>query len=495
MKMWLMLLLSLVLAPAVIAADDSIGQVNTIEGSATATGVDKKERKLELKSDIFLNDRIVTGVGAKIQIKFADDTEIFQGEKSEMTIDEYVYDPKAKKESSCSVKMAKGVFRTITGTITDMNPERFKVQTKMATIGIRGCELGFRLQKNREDIYIINLPEGDSIIIEKLVAGETGKGGVISVVDRMMSVVNDGVAVSISPSSSLSERPVTPSESRQLMQDSSPSKSGGGSVGMDVVSAKSAKNAIDSAVDKSSEKAKLADLAAQAAAKTQPASESKDYTDLSNFVQPTTAPYVAPPTGPSLVLNGGAPGNDWEWGLWSDGSGSPVGANRIAPGAAIITPTEYATIVAAIPTSRILTIPSTGFGDCAAVVMAGSYKNTLSGASGVTGFEVEIGMTATPRWGGTFNMSSGGDSLVFVVDRTTGGGSIDSTGKLTLNTMASYQLIANGTTYLNPTTRSVNGSLIKPGFGTPPISGAAGTFSFQHGTAASVNGVFGVDLQ
>jgi len=511
MKTWLVLFLSLAISPALLTAAESIGQVVTVEGQASATGADGKERRLELKSDIFLNDKIVTGAGAKIQIRFADDTEIFQGEKSDMTIDEYVYDPKGKKESSCSVKMAKGVFRTITGTITDMNPERFKVQTKMATIGIRGCELGFRLKKNKEDIYVINLPEGDSIIIEKLVADETGKGGLIAVADRMMNVVNEGISVAISPSASLSERPMSPADNRQLMQDSTPSKSAGGGVAMDDVSGSALKSAIDGQAGKGDENSKLAGLTAQATAVTTVQSSQgggRDYTVLANFEQPTTAPSVAGPAGPTLAGNGGTPMNDWEWGLWSDGSASPIGPNTSwSPGSAFLTSAEYQTLTGVGGIApKIFTIPPGGFGDVGAVVTAGGYQNTLSGSGanpasglGVTSFEVEIGNGAIPRWGGTFKLSgSGGDSLVFVVDRATGGGAIDGNGNLTLNSLQSYTLVANTVTYSNPDVRTINANLIKPGgssMWSAPISGAVGTFRFDHGSSASVRGAFGVDLQ
>jgi len=177
------------------AAENSVGQIIAIDGQARAAGADGKERQLNLKSDVFMNDRIVTAAGAKLQIRFNDDSVISQGERSEMTIDQYVYNPQDNKKDNCSLRMMKGVFRTITGKITEINPERFKIKTNLATIGIRGCELGFRLQINREDVYVLDLPPGDSVIIEKTVADEAGKGGVIGVAGRILNVINDGLNV------------------------------------------------------------------------------------------------------------------------------------------------------------------------------------------------------------------------------------------------------------------------------------------------------------
>lgn len=472
---------------AVMAAEKAIGQIISLEGLAKATGVDNRERDLALKAEVFLNDRIVTPVGSKLQIRFSDDTVISQGEKSEMTIDQYIYSPGAKQDVNCSLKMMRGVFRAITGKITEMNPERFKVKTNLATIGIRGCELGFRLQPNREDVYVINLPPGHSIIMEKIIADEAGKGGVLGAGDRVLRVVNDGVAVTISASASLVERSFTPAEGRQLMQDSTPAGaagSGGGSAGGDNITASQMKDKVDAirALAKSE-----GDIE-----KPSPSPAPAKNDDTAEFVQPTEAPYVPPPTNSPPVLVGGAPMNTWEWGVWADGSVQSK-PNR-AFGYEFLSAAEYAAIVAATP-SRILN----GSGDAGAAIIGPGYRNTITGVGGVT-FQVLVGNSVTPAWGGTFLLTGGGDSLSFSVDRPSGGGKIDASGALTLNPLvplASYSLTANGTTYNQGslTAQGVNGRLIKANPpAAPDINGVTGSFNFQHGSSVRVSGAFGADL-
>ncbi|MDD4869107.1 MAG: FecR family protein [Kiritimatiellae bacterium] len=479
--------------PRCMAADNSIGQIIAVEGQVKATGTDGRERRLDLKSDVFTNDRIVTAAGAKLQIQFNDDTMISQGEKSEMTIDQYVYNPKARKDDSCSFRMMKGVFRTITGKITEINPERFKVKTNLATIGIRGCELGFRLQANREDIYVISLPPGDSIVIEKIVADETGKGGVLGAADRILNIINEGVAVTISASASLVERPIPASEGRQLINDSTPSKSAGG--GGDVVNNdvgsqnKSMRSTVDEAREKMDESIHSEEMLALLNASKQHTQKSKSQ----SFTEPTSAPYVPPPDKPPFITNGGTPMGDWAWGLWADGSVEIRASTE--NGAAFLSAAEYQSIISSTPNILL-----TGSGSAAAVVTAGSYKNTSLASSPTTPITFEV-MTgpANPAWGAIFNLTGGGDSLSFEVTRASGKGKIDAGGNLSLDPaipFATYTLLVNGTT-LNQgslTAQSMNGTLIKPGMGTPPISGVAGSFSFQHGSAASASGAFGADL-
>lgn len=119
-----------------------IGRVIQIQGNVFAR-YNNVERQLQLKSPVFLNDRIFTKERARVQILLNDDSIISQGEKGELVLDEYTYKPKERDKTSCSLRLIKGFFRIITGKITDLSPDRFTVRSNMATIGIRGCDLGW----------------------------------------------------------------------------------------------------------------------------------------------------------------------------------------------------------------------------------------------------------------------------------------------------------------------------------------------------------------
>ena len=158
-------------------SDTSIGSVVAIEGSATADGTDGAQRVLVLKSQIFMKDKVKTAENSKMQIMFSDNSLISQGANSELVIDEYVYNPKVKEENKASVGVVKGVFRMVTGKITKLNPEKFETRTKMATIGIRGCDLGFRVDDGKEDIYVIELHGDENVVITGNEDNQGGDGG------------------------------------------------------------------------------------------------------------------------------------------------------------------------------------------------------------------------------------------------------------------------------------------------------------------------------
>ena len=60
------------------------------------------------------------------------------GKNSKLDINEYVYDEKDSNNSKANFKFAEGPFKSITGAIGKVSPDKFKLETKSASIGIRG---------------------------------------------------------------------------------------------------------------------------------------------------------------------------------------------------------------------------------------------------------------------------------------------------------------------------------------------------------------------
>lgn len=92
-----------------------------------------------------------------------DETIISLGERTELTLDAYVYAPNVKEKNSLSVRIGRGLARIISGAITELNPDHFKVRTSRATIGIRGCELGFECDGGSHRYFVVRVPAERSI--------------------------------------------------------------------------------------------------------------------------------------------------------------------------------------------------------------------------------------------------------------------------------------------------------------------------------------------
>lgn len=147
----------------------SIGRVSLLKGEASldrAGAVFSVQNGMDLEE----KDSIKTTKGSQIQLIFSDKTVITLGSESHFSVDEYLSDgsnPKAK------FKFNQGAFKAITGKIGKSAPENFTLETKTATIGIRGTIVGGNVppQSSSEPDTIICL--GGSITATSLQSGVT----------------------------------------------------------------------------------------------------------------------------------------------------------------------------------------------------------------------------------------------------------------------------------------------------------------------------------
>ena len=134
--------------PSLTFAEDSktIGKVIWVKGGAfSAISQDKIERPLQKDSPIYLNDTLITDDHAQAQIVFTDNSLMTFRQKTQFRIDQYQYQPKKENEKQKSVgkyvmSLIEGGFRTITGLIAKNNPDDYKINTPVATIGVRGTD-------------------------------------------------------------------------------------------------------------------------------------------------------------------------------------------------------------------------------------------------------------------------------------------------------------------------------------------------------------------
>ena len=87
--------------------------------------------------DIFLGDGITSHDDAGMQLMLLDETVFTIGANTDMTIDEFVYDP-ATGAGEVVASVAEGVFRFVTGNIAQGDPEDMTINLPVGTIGIRG---------------------------------------------------------------------------------------------------------------------------------------------------------------------------------------------------------------------------------------------------------------------------------------------------------------------------------------------------------------------
>ena len=114
----------------------------------------QNDEKLSTGSKIFYGDTVIVKEKSNAQILLLDETALTIGEKSELTIDDFVYDPETKVgKIVSSIKL--GTVRIITGEISKQNPDNLNIKVPTGSIGARGTEFAVLTESNNKSTIVL----------------------------------------------------------------------------------------------------------------------------------------------------------------------------------------------------------------------------------------------------------------------------------------------------------------------------------------------------
>lgn len=145
----------------------NVAKIVAMNGEATVLR-DNNTITLAVGNELLKDDVIQTKENTKIQIIFKDETIVTIGKNSEFKINDYIFD-EANQQYSANLGLVQGTFRTITGKIGKVAPEKFKLNSKSSSIGIRGTQILSNVQIQGDTIFCT---EGEIEIVSQL-TGET----------------------------------------------------------------------------------------------------------------------------------------------------------------------------------------------------------------------------------------------------------------------------------------------------------------------------------
>ena len=134
----------------------NIGEVTALSGSAQLLR-QSETITVAQGAEINENDLLKTAARSKAQVVLKDDTVITIGPQSEYLFERYM----ESGDSEVVMQLKRGFFKTVTGKIGKIAPQRFKIKTKAATIGIRGTQFMAYVNDDEEKIGCI---QGEIIV-------------------------------------------------------------------------------------------------------------------------------------------------------------------------------------------------------------------------------------------------------------------------------------------------------------------------------------------
>lgn len=514
---WGLCLIAMLLS-SVVRAENPVGLIIALEGSVRAVSQEGNRRDLAVQSPVFPYDRIVTGSGAKAQIMFEDDSIIVQGEQSEMIVDEYIYNPSQKAGNKAFFKLIKGVFRAVTGKIVELNQEGFRVETGRAVIGIRGCDLVFRIGKLTDEIYVIELTPGKEIRIQTSYLPEGRLSG--DEILRALSVVEPGTMITVMEDGRLQERPFSMEDVKSILNEIEASPSGT-APGRQASDGEPPVETDGISIDDSEQLQSTPFTASTDGLQHNENPFNEDVVPQADRMEtpvptpvpdptrrpdpaptaiptpvPTPVPTVIPtprptpvptPTPVPLTKREEDSGNNWSWGVWINPADNNKIAGTYSDGQALAPD-----MVRALADGTVAYHLS-GSGTSGALIMRegdGSYLR------GYCNMDIQIGGGSPVDWNANFNLystASTGDSLYFRVLH----GTLDGDGRLQ-GVASDLILNSRGETFTTDdlTYNAVDGRLMGPGT-YAPISGAAGDYRFNTDSSQGPNvvGSYGTNLE
>lgn len=148
------LALTALLATGSARASDAAGAAILAVGQVTDTATDGSSRTLHDGDAVYSGDSLSTGAGSYADLNFADGGRILLRPNTEFQIESFHYTPPpaaeapataaAETHESAFFRLLKGGLRAISGLVGHVTRSDYRLDTPIATIGIRGTEYEVR---------------------------------------------------------------------------------------------------------------------------------------------------------------------------------------------------------------------------------------------------------------------------------------------------------------------------------------------------------------
>jgi hypothetical protein len=121
---------------------EAVGQVINTRGKTFAISPKNTKRDLDIGSEIFVGDRLYTGVKGFLRLHMIDDAKIDLRCNSEMLVEDYQL---LRAGNRSVIYLLKGSLRKITGSVGKVANDIYEMKTPMATVGVRGTDYAIRV--------------------------------------------------------------------------------------------------------------------------------------------------------------------------------------------------------------------------------------------------------------------------------------------------------------------------------------------------------------
>ena len=131
---------SLLLACAASSAASPVGEVTLLIGEARVVRPNGAAQPLRAGDAIHVGDRIETGGSGHVFLRFVDRGALSLRPSSVLEVQAYRFDEARPQNNEVRLRVEHGTGRSLTGAATELDKSRFRLNTPIAAIGVRGTD-------------------------------------------------------------------------------------------------------------------------------------------------------------------------------------------------------------------------------------------------------------------------------------------------------------------------------------------------------------------
>jgi hypothetical protein len=128
--------LLLTAAASALSAQERVGVNTAVNPQATGASPGQAPRRLAIGQDVIFNEHITTAADGQTQLLFVDESSMTVGPNSDLTIDQFVYDPKSGT-GKLAMSATRGLLRYVGGKLSKEDGA-VSLRTATATLAVRG---------------------------------------------------------------------------------------------------------------------------------------------------------------------------------------------------------------------------------------------------------------------------------------------------------------------------------------------------------------------
>lgn len=135
-------------------ADQLAGEVTAAMGEAQVVPSEGDKREAVQGMQLHVGDTLQTGAGGHMHIRMVDDALVSLRPNSKLKITRYAYQPGDAATTQIRLDLLQGTVRSVTGKGGQLAKDRFRMNTPIAAIGVRGTDFITQAEAENTRVYV-----------------------------------------------------------------------------------------------------------------------------------------------------------------------------------------------------------------------------------------------------------------------------------------------------------------------------------------------------